>query len=231
MNQSGRKVPQMPISQKKRLERRQAVLQCARDLMAELPYDEVTMRIVADAAGVTPPTLYNTFTTREALLIEAMSEDVFKLTQAVADSQTRGLDRILYFLDLATNLLMDRKTYAQAIVMVTTANLTHVAAQLGQRIYMEILSVFTTGIEEMRADGEIEDWAETGPLAIRLNTLLNGVRTEWVAEMVSTEHVADATVFSFAAMLAGVTRGEARERCRALILDLQPGLRAPLPAP
>lgn len=219
----------MPISEQKRLERRQAVLQCARDLMAELPYEAITMRILAESAGVTPPTLYNTFTNREALLVEAMAEDVFKLTEAVTDAQVRGLDRILHFLTLSANLLVDRRAYAETILKVPSTELTPIALQMGQRIYMEILSVFTTGIEEMRAIGEIEDWIETDPLAIRLASVQRGVRADWVAEIVTTERVVDATVFPIAAMLAAVTRGETRERCRGIIRDLQPGLREPLP--
>ena len=219
----------MPISDQKRLERRQAVLQCARDLMAELPYEDITMRILAEAAGVTPPTLYNTFVNREALLIEAMAEDVFGMTQAVTDAQAHGLDRILHFLTLTANLLVGRKAYAQTILMVTRADLTPTALQVARRIYMEIFEVFTTGIEEIRASGELEAWVETEPLAVHLASVQRGVRADWVAEIVTTERVVDATVFPIAIMLASVTLGETRNRCRELIRDLQPRLRAPLP--
>lgn len=220
----------MPISMKKRLERRRSMLDSARELMGSVTYDRITMRDIADAAGVTPPTLYNTFMTREALLIEAIAEEIMECVEAALDADDRGLDRIFLFLSLMADLMASRGTYPQALLDVISAELPPAAIQIGMQAYEGTCRVFITGIEEMRADGEVADWVETGPLADRMGTLHRGLRTDLVSGLVPQQQVDDATTYALAVMLTGVTRGRARERCQAIATESQRRVGAPSPA-
>ena len=62
----------MPLGDEKRLERRKRILNAAREFVARVGYDNVTMKGLAEAAGVTAPTLYNTFGSKDELLYEAV---------------------------------------------------------------------------------------------------------------------------------------------------------------
>ncbi len=211
----------MPITRKKRLERRQAMLNAARKLMSTAPYDEITMRNIATAAGVTPPTLYNTFTTREGLILEAILSEIEERIKAALNADERGLDRILRFLSLIADLLASRKTYPEAMMDMPTGDIPEGIRQIGIRAYEGTLRVFATGIEEMRADGELADWVEPIPLAERMGTLHRGMRNDQVTGLVTRQQVDDATTYALAVMLAGVTRGGARERCQAIATETQ----------
>ena len=60
----------MPLGDEKRLGRRQRILASARERLGRVGCDNVTMKALADASGVTRPTLSNTFGTRDDLLYE-----------------------------------------------------------------------------------------------------------------------------------------------------------------
>ena len=71
----------MALGDEKRLERRKRLRAAARELLARLGYDNVTMKALADASGVTRPTLYNTFGTRDDLLYEMCPAQAISLVE------------------------------------------------------------------------------------------------------------------------------------------------------
>ena len=74
----------MALGDEKRLERRKRLLAAARELLARVGYDNVTMTALAEASGVTRPTLYNTFGTKDELLYEAVLEAYEEMLEAAA---------------------------------------------------------------------------------------------------------------------------------------------------
>ena len=50
--------------------RREAILKCARDLFEQRGYDATTMAAIAEAAEVSPPTVFNYFGSKNALIVE-----------------------------------------------------------------------------------------------------------------------------------------------------------------
>lgn len=81
---------------------RQAILDCAADLLADNDYSAVSIDAIAQAAGVSKHTIYRWWPSKGAVLLEAMAERARKLTP--------GLDTGVFADDLETFLAATFRT-------------------------------------------------------------------------------------------------------------------------
>src|SRR5215213_11218333 len=77
---------------------RQAILRASREIAARKGWQAVSMRKVADRIEYSPPTIYEHFASKEAILLELMREgfrqllaDMRSTTDALSDPQERVL--------------------------------------------------------------------------------------------------------------------------------------------
>ncbi len=80
--------------------RRDRVIQVALDLAAEGGYDAVQMRDVASRADVALGTIYRYFTSKDQLLISAMSDWTGQLRGRLAQRPPRGVDPVSQITDI-----------------------------------------------------------------------------------------------------------------------------------
>jgi len=73
---------------RERQELRQAILTAARDIAAREGWQSVSMRKVAERIEYSPPTIYEHFTSKEALLVELMREGFRLLMERVRDGNS-----------------------------------------------------------------------------------------------------------------------------------------------
>jgi AcrR family transcriptional regulator len=78
-----------PLS-RTQLATRRRLLDAARVLAAEGGYDEVTMRKVAEAAGLSAPTAYQYFSSKDHLLVDVMIDLVTTTTTAIQARPSRA---------------------------------------------------------------------------------------------------------------------------------------------
>jgi AcrR family transcriptional regulator len=69
---------------------RRRLLDAARELAGEGGYDAVTMRTVAARAGVSPPTAYQYFASKDHLLVDLMVDLVSTTSTAIRSRPSRG---------------------------------------------------------------------------------------------------------------------------------------------
>ena len=211
----------MPISEAKLLERRRAMLKATRGLIAEIGLDEVTLDGLAKAAGVTPPTLYKAFGDMESMIAEAVLEDFSeRLTAATASGGERGLDRLVSLTDGFAAALTGEPAYVRAIVTAFRTALND--TPIGCALLDGIINATSEAVEQIRADGDLEEWADSAALVLRIVAAQRGATTEW-ANGAFTEpgQLADASVYATCLMLASVARGETARRCREIAAERQ----------
>ncbi len=217
----------MPISDEKLRERRRAMLRSARHLLADVGYDNITMTGLAEAAGVTTPTLYKTFGTREAMVFEAVADNFTDIMRDVRAAESgRGLGRIFGFFAVLSEHILRAQDYARALFDAMSGPMPAPIRDIGRNIQLLIIDEIRPALEEMREDGQLEEWVDITPLAARLTTVLRGAMMEWTAGGIEAERLLDAVSLSAALTLGGVTRGEARERCRRIVRENREGLAA-----
>jgi AcrR family transcriptional regulator len=88
-------------------ERRRQLLEAGRELFAEHGYDEITMRQIAQRAGISKPLLYHYFPSKAALFHAALDEFAAELRRRIepdpdlppVEALTRGLDAYLTWIE------------------------------------------------------------------------------------------------------------------------------------
>ncbi len=210
----------MPLGDEKRLERRKRLLAAGRELLGRIGYDNVTMKGLAEAAGVTAPTLYNTFGGKDELLYEAVLEHYEMLLEEAGPAVgVRGLDRVITILTSTAKTMTDEPHYTRTLMESFKSR--PGARPLGRALRLEGLQALIEAVEEMRSDGELQPWVDPILLATLVSSVRRGVTIDWMAGRLSLEDLTDMTVVSACFMLAGATTGEAAERCQRMALEHQ----------
>jgi AcrR family transcriptional regulator len=101
-------------------DRRQRILEAARDEFLALSYDGATLRAIARAAHVTTGSLYHHFTGKDELFVEVCVEGMRRLVRrfrtAIALSQGRPLrDRIVMLFDAYAAFFVEERGYYELI--------------------------------------------------------------------------------------------------------------------
>ncbi len=136
---------------------RRALLDAAAELALAGGYDAVTMRAVAARAGVSPPTAYQHFASKDHLLVEVMIERVNGTTAAVAAKPARGttaIDRTVATLRRAMRRVADEPNLYVAMMRAYISGVPEVAhVRTGMETSMQ------TWVDTALADTEVDDRA------------------------------------------------------------------------
>ena len=99
----------------RQLARQASILEATRQMLAEVGYNGMTMRNLAERAGVVPGTLYNLYKSKDELILAALED----LLDGIGDSLLRksepGIDRLLRFYDFLAQSLDRQPAYAEAM--------------------------------------------------------------------------------------------------------------------
>ena len=209
----------MPLGEERRARRRERILRSTRDLLARDGYDSITMDNIAEACGVTKPTLYNAFGSKDELLAEAV-RDVYGriLARAAAPEGVRALDHVIAILTVTAKVILREQESAQALL---TEIRSHAAGPFGQAVQASVRDALRGAVDEMREDGELQPWVDTGLLAKRIAGVERNVNIEYGLGEFGGEQLVDMTVYAVCILLAGVTRDAAAERCQRLARERQ----------
>ena len=209
----------MPLGEERRARRRANILQSTRDLLSRDGYDNITMDGIAHACGVTKPTLYNAFGSKDELLTAAV-QDVYGriLARATAPEGVRGLDHVIAILTVTAKVILRERERGEALIREVR---THADGPFGKAVHASIRDALGGAVAEMREDGELQPWIDAGLLTKRIAGIERNVNTEYGVGDLDGGQLVDMTVYAVCILLAGVTRGAAAERCRRLARERQ----------
>ena len=211
-----------------RAEREARVLALARELIAERGYEGVTMRDLARRSRVSVPTLYKLFGDKDALLVRAVGEQLAAfLTRVEVREAGSGCDLLLALPESAARAMVREARYSRAVISV------FVGAGRIQEVTDTVLAALTDelahALEQMRARGELESWAEPRTLAERIASHHVMACVQWASGQLDDAALAASLVYGVATMAAGMARDGAAERLTARARAVQPAARL-LPA-
>ncbi len=197
-------------------ERRERILEAARELVAEKGYRGLTMRDLAERSGVSVPTLYNLCGAKDELLFQAVSTEVdATIDRLEGRSRSNGRKRLLALLTVGHEEMSRRPEYYRALLYAATRSeeartpLMAVGSRLGAELHL--------CLEEMAALGELEEWSDTGLLAERLAAACVLTSVRWAAGMLRAEEVLPATRYEAGLSLLGVTKGPAKQAMERMV--------------
>ncbi len=194
----------------KQEDRRQRILAAARKMVADQGYDGMVMSQVAEAAGVSPTTLYNLYNTKDELLLEALRELLIENYQRRSALVVEpGWEMLLARVENGARLRQEEPAYGEAI---TNALLRAVPGDaLTQLLFDAVREDYQHSLEKMAGRGELLPGVDIHHLSVLMlgnywstYTLLNkGVE--------KNAGIVRSVKINLLSLLIAASRGEARE--------------------
>ena len=214
----------MPLGETRRAERRARILQHARDLLTSIGYEAVTMDRLAEACGVTKPTLYNTFGGKDDLLTEAVQDAYGRiLARARAPGAARGLDRLVNILTITARVTQGERERGPKLLKAVRPS---VSGPFGETVQQTISEAMGEAVDEMLEDGELRPWIDPVLFTQRLTGLQRSVYTDYSAGKIPIDRLDGTVLYAVCLLLVGATQGDAAKRCRRLAREYQERLAA-----
>lgn len=200
----------MDLVTEQRLARRAAMLQTAREMIAEVGYEAVTVRDLADRCRVSVPTVYNQFGGKDGLLGEAIEDhfggvlDGVPLTQADA-----GFDRLLMIVDQIALQLRTMSAFHRRLLEALGSLDNTTAVQ--QRVAIQLSAAFERELVTMAGRRQLAAWITALLVAEQMTAACINAAVMWSSPMLSDASLAPYMQFSTGMILLGVVRGQPQE--------------------
>lgn len=216
----------MGLLAEQKQQRRERIFEVARRLITEKGYDGLTMRDLADASGVSVPTLYNLCGSKNDLLFQAVAEEVDTTIAAINSgpgSRSRGTRRLLALLAVGHEEMSRSPAYYRALLAaaVRSEDARQPLLAVGSRLADELRDA----LAHMQASGELEPWVEISLLADRLRTICVWSSFEWASGSLTTDQVLSATRYDAALALLGAATESAKPTFERIVKQEQRALR------
>ena len=195
--------------------RRDRILDAARKVISQQGYEHLTMRALAEASGVTVPTIYNLIGNKDAVLGATIRDGTIRFFGDVrpGSSPTAILEKNVQ------ELLRQPAYYRPLLRVLLHGGAREVMAEI-DALYLRHLH---DALEAMSERGELEPWADCSILAERLLSNLYGAASEWATGILSDETLPVVASYDANLTLAGVATAESRQRFQNRAQRLQKG--------
>ena len=221
----------MDMLTKQRLERRAAMLATAREMIAEVGYEAVKVRDLAERCRVSVPTLYNQFGGKDGLLGAAIEDHFVGVMNGGALSRAHsGFKRLLVIVDQCAQQLLTLSGYHQRLLEAFMSLESTTAVQ--QRIAVRLTEAFERELVSMRSERQLSTWVAPLPVAEQLTTACINASVIWSSGLFSDASLRPSMRFSTGLVLLGVVCGKSQALLRARVEAAQKQLvreRAQLP--
>ena len=180
--------------------RRARIVDATYALLREVGISDLSVKMIADQAGVSPATVYNLFGTKAAVLERVYERDLAAFEKLVADAPSAdSLDRIFDSLVIVAQLYRsDSRFYRSVVSMPNTnpADTELIGAVTRPRV------AFTA--EMVRAaiqDGHLRPDTDPVRVGAVMRHISNGALRSWVSNLITVDQLEQETIYGVAAIL------------------------------
>ena len=184
--------------------RRDRILNSARELISSKGYSRLTMRSLAEAAGVTVPTIYNLIGNKDAVLGATIHDGTVRFWEKTS----RTNDPIAILEGIVKEMLREPSYYRPILRVLTNGGASEAMKEL-DALFLEGLHGRLTALSDR---GDLESWVDPAVLAERILSNLYGVISEWATGTLSDAALPLAASYDANIALAGVTTEKCRRR-------------------
>ncbi len=205
---------------RQREERRERILEVARQLIAEQGYEAVTMRDLAERGLVSVPTLYVLFGSKKELLFAAVESYFTDIVDKVeVGASERGLSRILSLIETLCRETPRHAEYARSLVDFM-GNGSEPGALVGL-VVGQLANEITSALEQMQKKRQLAAWTDLRPLGERLAGQMSMTTFAWARHQLPDEGLRAAMLYGTSVTLLGLARGQAAKILEALVKEHQ----------
>lgn len=157
--------------------RRATILQVAEQLVAERGHPNVTVQMVADAAGITQPAVHHHFTTRDDLFLELLK---FRETNAPERAIPDTLDAMVQAIGTSESTPKLVALYADYATRAQDPE--HPSHAYFRDRYRAVITGLTEAVEVRQRDGRMDPQLEPVSVARILLSVADGLQTHWLID-------------------------------------------------
>ena len=213
--------PQVSRREQAKSERRARIVDATHDLLREVGMDQLTVKLVAERAGVSPATVYNLFGTKGAVLARVFELDLIGFQKLVDDAPSENaLQRIFDAIAIAADLYRQDPDFYRATMWgryseagdddeVATA-----AREPRTRFW-------TTMVERAISEGYLRPKTDPKVLGVLMIQIAAGALSDWALEIISVDQLERETGFGFAVLLSHYATRDAAPGLRARVTTLE----------
>ncbi len=190
--------------------RRERILNAAREMLIDGGPDAVSMRDLAVAADVSVPTLYNLFGSKNGILAAAMQELHFDAIDRIRDGgNKKGFDHILALLQGLRREMKAIPVFARATfqLYVTWPE----ESEHRRFTNLEFAQGYALCLQEIAEAGELDSRMDVDELAAQLNRAVMYTAAEWAFGRMSLDAFVDQSGRAIAYVLCGITNGQTQK--------------------
>ena len=201
------------VAQKQRRER---ILQSARDQLSRLGYEGLNMRDLAVEANVSTSTLYNLYQSKDTLILAALQDLLADLNDTVVETGVKGVERSIANAEAIADQIVDTPRYAEAMAKMLFA---------GEQSDPIVRALLGTALEqqremlnEMLEAQEMDAGADTEFIARSMTSTGWSAILLWMKGYVALHDFKHEYVRNAMTTLLPWLRGDAEQRVRKLVV-------------
>jgi len=207
------------VLERRMSERRERILESARGLIEAEGYGRLTMRDLAEASGVTVPTIYNLIGNKEQVLLAAVEEQ----TRSFVTALERAHGDLIEVVEAAVRHMLRRPTYYRSLLLVLAS--ADEAAAARRYVWRVLGDQIDRALADMREADEIAGWIDLEALAERLHAHFDIASIEWARGTLTGASFRAAALFDVATTMLGITSGGMASRFERVARDHQKSAR------
>lgn len=198
----------MDLVTEQKLERRERILEAARELIAAHGYDGLTMRDLASHCRVSVPTLYNQFGSKGALLAYAVEAHFEGLLSRAHQARSRGVPRLVAVIDVCVDEMIRIPAYYRSLMsaFLGAGDTVPLQASLASELSTEIEKT----LADMQEQEQLEAWASPTVLSRQITAASIASCIVWSLGGLTDHALRAAMVHAATAMTLGAALGPAR---------------------
>jgi AcrR family transcriptional regulator len=210
----------MDLRSEQKAERRERILQSAREMIGSRGYESLTMRDLARAARVTVPTIYNLIGGKEALLFAAIEEQTARfLTTIESDGKTSAASRALSVIDSCTREMLRMPHYYRSLLGILYQS--ESAREMRDLVDRALVDEFEIALAQMNDADELVEWADPQRLARALTAQVQFTSMRWAGGLLDSERLPDEAVYGAGLMLLAVAQGASHSELATRVAEAQ----------
>jgi AcrR family transcriptional regulator len=209
-----------PVSRREQAKggRRARIVEATYSLLREAGVEDLSVKMIADQAAVSPATVYNLFGTKAAVLEQVYLRDKAEFEGRIAETPSSdSLDQIFDCVGISAKLYQsDPRFYRSVMVMPNAASETdhtdlvfHLRAKFWRNMVRAAID-----------DGHLA--ADTDPARVGavMTHLASGALGFWVANLIAIEQFEQEVTYGFAALLQCFATDATRARLRKRLASI-----------
>ncbi len=199
----------------KMAERRERILEAAREIIAEGGLEALTTRALAERAQVTVPTVYNLVGAKDQVLFAAVEDQTARFLAALGShSEEPPATRAISVCRACVTELIRAPHYYRAILLLMHAS--DAGAEVRRAVGRTVVEELEKATRALAATGDLADWITPRSLAERMGVALTATALQWATGDLPDAELERTAALGAALLLLGVTQGAARDAIEAL---------------